>query len=66
MIGRLVEQQDIGIVEERDGQSSARLLTAAEGGERLLKLVTAKAKPGERLLDCVLDLQATGMLIPCL
>ena len=62
VIGRLVEQKNVGVSEQRGGEGGAGLLTARELGEALVVLRFVKPKPLEGALNTRLKLVPATML----
>jgi len=62
MIGRLVHQQQVGLLQDQPGQQAARPLPAAEMGQRHVVLGRGEAQSGEHLAHAQLPLVAAGGL----
>ena len=76
MVGRLVEEQQVGIGDHQPGERRPGLLTAGQGTGRLGPLVAGEAQARQRLVDplvegvaaedleAVLELGVEGLLDP--
>ncbi len=64
VVGRLVEEDEVGIADDHAGQRGACLLAAAQGGWRLVPLSACEAQPGERLVDPHVEVVAVARLEP--
>ena len=58
MIGRLIQQQDIRLADQRPGQHGT---TAPSPGQRLYRNVAFQTKTRQDRLDFLLDLPAAGL-----
>ena len=64
VVGRLVEQQQVGVARERAGERRARELAAGEGRERAVEVLVAEAEAVQRRVDLVAPAVAAGVLEP--
>ena len=62
VVGRLVEQQDIGVDGQDPGQGDAHLPAAAEGFDRPVEIVVREAETGEHRLGPGIEVIAAAML----
>ncbi|MMZ64348.1 hypothetical protein D1872_266690 [compost metagenome] len=62
MIGRLVEQQEIRVLQQDDGQADLGLLSARQGGERARVLLLRNADARRDPLDVGLHLVSAAAL----
>ena len=64
VVGRLVEQQQVGVARERAGERRARELAAGERRERAVEVLVAEAEAVQRRVDLVAPAVAAGVLEP--
>ncbi len=64
MVGRFVENEQIGHLQEKPGEEGACLLAAAQVCQAQLHLLFAKAQPLQYLPDAHIVVVATGELKP--
>ena len=64
VVGRLVEEDEVGIADHHPGQRGARLLAAAQRGWRLVPLSACEAQARERLVDTHVEVIAVARLEP--
>ena len=62
MVGRLVQDEQVGTLQEQTGQEGARLLPAAEMGQRDVPIGAAEAQALQRLADAHFVVIAAGPL----
>ena len=64
VVGRLVEQQQVGVAGQRAGQRGARELATGEGPEVAVQVGVAEAEPVQRRVDALAPVVAAGVLEP--
>ena len=64
VVGRLVEQQQVGVAGQRAGERGARQLAAAERLEAAVEVLVAEAEAVQRRVDRLAPVVAAGVLEP--
>ena len=62
VVGRLVEQQQVGIAGQRPRQRGARELAAGERRQRAVEVRVAEPEPVQRRVDALAPVVAAGVL----
>jgi len=66
MVGRLVQDEQVGRFQQQAAQQGAGALPAGESGQRALVLVRAEAQASQHHLNAALILKAAGVLVTLL